>query len=103
MVAALDPETDAAKLAALQAAFTGKEKQGVFLDISLQADVDGIAFPMDSTVRPLTLTVTLPESLRGANRTYFLYRDHNGSITKLEGTLSTDGTQLTFTLSLIHI
>ena len=59
--------------------------------------MDGIAFPMDSTVRPLTLTVTLPESLRGANRTYFLYRDHNGSITKLEGTLSTDGTQLTFT------
>ena len=75
-------------------------KEGIYLDLSIWKKIGSIETQVlgAQTAKKLTITVTLPETLKapaGKVRTYYVIRVHDGAATLLPAQL--DGDQISFT------
>lgn len=74
----------------------GENKGYYSLDLEInEFRSDGTNTVIHETDRPVTITISLPEELLGKD-SYEVYRNHDGVVTRLDSTLSDDGTKLTF-------
>ncbi len=64
-----------------------------YLDVSVVLSAAGKELgTLDKLEEPITITVAVPEELKGENRVYKVVRNHNGVVEVLDTTLNADGT-----------
>ena len=79
---------------------TSKEAKIVnYFDISILVNDGEKSYPLTELNKGITLTVALPELpkvAKGYTRSYYILREHNGKVEKLDATTSKDGKSVSF-------
>ncbi len=90
--------TDDSKTAFEKVAGNGKIAE--YLDIEVVVTAGEATYNLHELTKPVSLTVAIPTSVAavkdGYTRTYYILREHDGKVEKLNATLSEDGKNLTF-------
>lgn len=70
--------------------------QAMVFDISIIKSLDGVEETVTNLTTPITITIAIPEEFQNDDRTFFILRDHDGTITYLADE-DDDPTTVTFT------
>lgn len=95
----LTDETNKEQIDKIKSELGANEQIGAIFDIDLLLKYDDKSVNVSELTAAQSFTIDIPESLRNKGYVFYMMNNHNGTIKKIDSTLSADGSKMTFLAS----